>query len=189
MGDRLWDQNPPVDPSSSSALDSRSDTMRDIHRRRVRGSREDQLQAELKRHQETLDGLLELRDVPGKRDEILAEERAKRAEHPQWNEVSPALGGAWLKASTWPPEGSHKLDILVVRDGVVVEVVATTIAKYCSHYYDRKTGEYKGSARSPGWGVEFQLMSCRDIFDNPIEIGDAIVLWVAPVEYQGQLVG
>ena len=110
--------------------------------------------------------------------------------YPKWNEASPALGGAWLKASTWPPDYDDKLDVLLIRDGTVVEVVSSTVGRFCRGAYKKRTAAFEPFLRSwPGWGVQIGPFSVKGIFDSELKIGDAVVLWIAPLEYEGKLVG
>merc|ERR1711933_534019 len=121
-----------------------------------------------------------------------AEQRAKIPL--KWNEVSPALNGCWLKGVSRPPDGRDPLDLLLVRGGKIIEIVSTTIGKY-SRQYDAKTGEYRPDSHQmqfrggPGWSIFIEVMFTKNIFDTKIEIGDAILLRVSPLLYEGELYG
>ena len=187
VGDKPWEKNPEIDTSS---FDENDKIFRDGHRRQILSKPEDLLDSKIEELQKVLDTLVAVRDIPGKREEVLDEERKRVEWVSQWDERSVAIGGAWIKATTRPPDGRSKLQVLKVRNGGIVDCVSTTIAQYCRFCYDQKTMEYKGEhfRRGPGWGVRIHMMTAEDIFEQQLEVGDAIVLSVDPIEYNGELI-
>ena len=96
-----------------------------------------------------------------------------------------------MKASTWPPEYDDKLE--QIRDRTVVEVVPSTVGRFCCGAYKKHTATFGPLLRSwPGWdgASKSGRFSVKGIFDSELKIGDAVVvLWKAPLEYEGKRVG
>lgn len=184
VGDQLWPDNPTVD---STIWDEQEESFRQSSRARLTKSRQENLNERIKGLETSLEQLVEVRDVPGKREELFDEIRAK---HPvQWNEAAVAIGGAWIKASTMPPNGLIPADYLLVRKGKIVEMLSLTLAKLIPRAYDGITGEFKTNLMSDRsgrpWGVAADLFSVRDAFTTALEPGDCVVLRVGPRMCEG----
>ena len=109
------------------------------------------------------------------------EARNKASNLKKWYEFSPALGGSWLKASTEPPKYDDPLHILLIRDGCVMDVIKTSVSRYCCGWI---TPEYRSSARGPGWGIEkpsHSFSKLTGLFPNAV-IGDCAMVQIQPVK-------
>ncbi|CAJ1942392.1 unnamed protein product [Cylindrotheca closterium] len=93
----------------------------------------------------------------------------------KWFEFSNAIGGSWLKASTGPPNPDAPLHLLLVRDGRVVDVVKTTVARY------KSIPEYFLFARGPGWGIDIpSIVGHQNSLFHDAQIGDCALLQIQP---------
>jgi hypothetical protein len=142
----------------------------------------EQLQERIAQLQKALQELLDLRDVPGKREEIFDQVRAKNPV--AWDESAVAINGGWIKAATVPPSGLEPVQILLIRKGKVIETMSSTLAKL-SYGYDDTTGKYSPSPIHSGfsgsaWGVKIDTLSLGDAIDTTLEVGDCAVLRVSP---------
>ena len=146
--------------------------------------------AKIERIENPLNELTELRDNPTLYEERLAEVKAKIPY--EWNKVSSVLNGCWLRGVSRPPDGRDTLDLLLVRGGKIIEIVPTTIGRYFRQY-DAETGEYKVWQHQiqggPSWNIQIDMLLTQDSFDTKIEIGDAVLLRISPLLYEGELYG
>ena len=192
VGDTPWPNgNPKVNTDRS---DETEEKLKARSKSRLKNSPTDALNEQIDNAQKQLDALIDLREVPGKRQEMEQEERNKASRYPSWYESAVAVGGAWIKASTWPPDGHMTMDIVLVRDGRVLEIISTTVAKFCWGIYNRTTGNYEPSSlrgNGPDWGI--QIQDCAHVtaaFETELAVGDCLVLRVPPLvcDTEGQVV-
>lgn len=183
VGDTPWPNgNPSIEPPGGAEYAQAVETQRQRTRNRLLDPTKGKSDWEIESNRKQMNEAIELR-APEKRQKVLEEYKQTVDKSPKWNEAAVAIGGAWIKASTWPPDGKEPLDIILVRGGTVLGMVSTTFGKYF-RLYDSETGEWKGGGigdRSRGWSVAPDIMSSTQLFDVPMEVGDCLMLRVAPV--------
>lgn len=180
-----WEgQNPPLPDADTPVVRNTDHPHGYTPHERLELSKEDLLQRQIEKIKRDIQDLLWERDHPAeavvkkqaKNDE---REAAKTTPEYEWFETMNAIGGAWLKATTGPPDGEDKLQVLLVRDGTVVDVVVTTVKRYCQWQTPQYRGGAKGGAGS--WGIESTgLCSSHAAFKDTMKIGDCVMLQIEP---------
>lgn len=191
LGDQVWDGNPT--PTTGPTGDWNAQRKKETQHRLTK-SPEDTLKIRIEAMGKEIEKIISIRDVPGKREEHYEEERAKGPV--QWDEASVAVGGAWVKACTMPPNGLQAVDLCLVRDGKILEICETKLHKMNRFWnlYDAQ-GAYcvspmRVSTHQGAWGVHLEIMAANEVFEVEMSIGDCVVLRIAQCQCDdGELVG
>lgn len=173
----------PTTPLDKNSSDHHSDSLGYTVRERLELPRDELLQRQIDKTKQNLHDLeWELDNPKEAAAQELAKQEARKAARNvvqyEWYEFMNAINGGWLKACTRPPSGDDTIKVLHVRDGRVIDLVTTTVKRYCQW----QTPEYRGGCRggAASWGIELNLCSgARNVFKESTQVGDCVMLQIA----------